>query len=523
MPVPAPPVDAIGYVRVSTAREDMISPDIQKAAITDWARRSGRRIVRWIVDLDATGRNFRRKVMKGVAAIEDGEVAEIVVYRYDRWGRRADDSLANIKRVENAGGAVVSATEPLDPETSIGKYNRTNSLALAEMQSGIIGDNWKAALASRVGRHLPATGTARFGYARRGRVPDPVHKNRYRVDTDDHDGERYEPDLKTGPVLEEMYSRYVAGQSGISLVHWLNGTGIRTVRNGTWSLQTLFNVLDSGFGAGLLRVHDPSCKCKRSKRGESTGPPCRRVVWLAGSQSPVISLETWEAYKQRRTALRKLPPRLRAAVYPLSGLLFCGECGDRLVITNDHGRIGTGYRCTRASHHRGCSGSYVRRKTAEDAVMAELARYAADIDARRRVTRAREKTATSARASRTRAAAQIVRTDKALARLVTQRALDDEMPAAAWEQSRSDLLAKRAEAEAVLGAAGETETLNAGDWLPVAAGLLRDWDTLPASRRRDLLAMVIARVMIYRTGVRQPPRIEVIPVWEMREASAEVQ
>src|ERR1017187_4799198 len=144
-PVPAAPVDAIGYVRVSLAREDMISPDIQKAAQIDWARRNGRRIVRWIVDLDATGRNLKRKIMQGVAAIEAGEAAEISVYRYDRWGRNAADSLANAARVEIAAANVVSVPEPLDPETSIGRYNRTNSFALAEMQSDIIGDNWKAA------------------------------------------------------------------------------------------------------------------------------------------------------------------------------------------------------------------------------------------------------------------------------------------------------------------------------------------------------------------------------------------
>ena len=113
--------------------------------------------------------------------------------------------------------------------------------------------------------------------------------------------------------------------------------------------------------------------------------------------------------------------------------------------------------------------------------------------------------------------------DKALVRLVTQRALDDEMPAAVYEQSRSDLLAKRAEAEATLSAAAETETLNAGDYLPVVSGLLREWDTLPASRRRDLLAKVIARIVVHKTGVRRPPRIEVVPVWEVPEVTAEEQ
>jgi site-specific DNA recombinase len=50
--VPSPGGRTVAYVRVSLEREDMISPDLQMLAITDYCKRRGYEIVRVIQDLD---------------------------------------------------------------------------------------------------------------------------------------------------------------------------------------------------------------------------------------------------------------------------------------------------------------------------------------------------------------------------------------------------------------------------------------------------------------------------------------
>ncbi len=257
----------------------MISPEIQKSAINNWARQNGRRIIGWVDDLDDTGRNFKRKITKAIDRIEIGEGSEIVVYRYDRWGRNAVESLANVHRVESVGGSVVSATEPLDPETAIGRYNRTNAFGLAELQSDIISDNWKAVMANRVSRQLTPSGSPRFGYRRVGRIPDALHnpssrvRRRYRIDPEDPD-ERYEPDPETARMLTEMYGRYISGWGYGRIAIWLNECGVHNSRGAPWSDVTVRNVLDAGFGAGFLQVHAGHCKCR--SRGS-----CRNRVRVA--------------------------------------------------------------------------------------------------------------------------------------------------------------------------------------------------------------------------------------------------
>lgn len=466
-PLPAGPVPAIGYLRVSMKREAMISPEIQRGAISDHARRSGRRIVDWIEDLDNTGRNFKRRVTAAIDRIEAGEAREILVYRFDRWGRNATESLANVFRVEKAGGQVVSATEPFDAETAVGKYTRTNAFALAEMQSDIIGENWAAAIASRVGRRLPGTGAPRFGYVRRGRIRREDEPTRFRRDPEDGE-ERYEVDPVTGPVLAEMYRRYNAGDGRSALLKWLNGTGALTVRGKPFGWRALFLVLDSGFGAGLLRIHDPECGCG----GKRLGHGCSNGVYVPGGHPAVIGMGEWEAYLARRREMRDVGPRSHDPAYPLSGLATCGLCRRRLSISHGMGRPGFAYRCQQWVQHQGCPGVWVQRTVLEDAVRAEVAKWARDIDAAAEAHRERESMRERARADVAGLEREVARLERMMAKSVRDQAADEVTPASVYETARREIAAERAERVAALAAARRADTRTAADFTPVAVGIL---------------------------------------------------
>lgn len=506
-PSPAGLIPVIGYIRVSRARAEMISPEIQKQATGDGARRAGRYVSVWIEDLDATGRNFTRDVQKAIKRVEEGPEKEIWVYRFDRWGRNATGSLANVHRVEQAGGRVVSATEPFDAETAIGKYTRTNAFALAEMQSDIIGDNWKAVLASRVARQLPGTGGPRFGYVRRGRVRREDDPKRFRSDPSDGP-ERYEKDPASSVVLAEAYHRYISGDGRSVMLRWLNGTGVTTVRGGRFGWRALFMILDSGFAAGLLRVHDPDCRCGGSLN------TCRNEAFAPGAHPPVITVTTWEAYRRRRQAMRKEGPRLHEPVYPLAGLVRCGTCGYRMSVSHAGRRPGFGYRCQRWVQHLGCPGVWVRRSVLEERVKQEVAKWAADIDAAAEASQGQEQARTRARADIEALEREIDRINRAVAKSVRDQSRDEETPASFWEEGRKEHLAERAELEKALEAARRAQRQDTTEVAPVAVGILEAWDILPAGRLRELLKVLIREVRVTRTGVRTPPDIRVIPVWE---------
>lgn len=513
--VPGEPIPAVGYIRVSMAREEMISPELQRAAISDWAARRGRVIVMWVEDLDKSGRNFRRRVQRAIAAIENGTAQEIVVWKFSRFGRQRLGWAVHLDRVESAGGELQSATEEVDARTAAGRFSRGMLAEVAAFESDRASEQWVDALRHRrESERLPAQGTPRFGYVRKGRIPIPGKPNHYIPDASDPAGERYEPHPELGQVLAGLYRSYVSGTAGSALVKQLNRAGIRTMRGGTWTQQSLYNYLDSGFAAGLLRIHRRDCRCKQPGR-------CRNVDYLLGAHEPVITKETWEAYRARRARMLKLPPRAVTPVYPTSGLMRCGHGGQNgvpphaLSSTNRHGQTGYAYYCKWAYDARGCPGVWVQRKHVEEAVHARLATWADDIDEQAGVTEATKAARVVARTDRERLSREMLSIDKALVRLTKDRVLRPaDMPETIYESTRQELLNERKELEAALVEAGEEEQANSADHLPVIRTLIEEWDTLAVGRKRDLLATLIRHIKVYRTGVRTPPRIVITPVWE---------
>lgn len=102
----------IGYIRVSTWKEEKISPELQKEAITQWARRTRRRIVAWIEDLDVSGRTFKRKIMQAIEHVEARRARGIAVWRYSRFGRDRVGNAINLARLEDIGGRLESPPNP---------------------------------------------------------------------------------------------------------------------------------------------------------------------------------------------------------------------------------------------------------------------------------------------------------------------------------------------------------------------------------------------------------------------------
>lgn len=498
---PADPVPAIGYIRVSWLQEEQISPDIQRAAIADWARRKGRRIVRWIEDLDVSGRTFHRKIMEGIEAVEAGEAKEIAVWKFSRFGRNRAGCAVNLGRINRVGGDLISATEEVDARTAVGKLTRGMLMELAAFESDRAGEQWAETHANRRARGLPPHGRPRFGYVRRGRVRDPLQPNRTIRDTADGE-ERYEVDPVTGPVLADAYRRYLAGEGARKITLWLNEGGWLGPRGRTWSVVQLLRVLDSGFGAGLLRTHDPDCGCGKQPKD------CRNVLYLPGAHEPVITPQEWDAYRNHRAHSARMPPRARVSPYPLTGRIWCGHCGKAMTIAMHHGTPGHRYICNGYLRHGVCAARSVLRSAVEDAVIQSLTSWADTIEAAPEATSLRPAEAAPDPAP---LKAEIERLNRALDRLTRQLALEL-VPEDSYRRTRDELLADRAAAEERLAVASEPSTPQPRDWVPVMRALAEEWPTLPVDARREMVAKVVESVQVFRTD-QSTAWVEITPVW----------
>ncbi|WP_326797485.1 recombinase family protein [Streptomyces sp. NBC_01808] len=516
----------LGYIRVSTYKEEQISPELQREAIEQWARRTGRRIIDWVIDLDVSGRHFKRRIVGAIERVEAGEARGIAVWRYSRFGRNRTGNAANLARLEAVGGQLESATEPIDARTAVGELQREMIFAFGNFESNRAGEQWTEAHDHRRSNGLPATGRPRFGYIwHPRRLPDG--KGGWILQR-----ERYEPDPELDGVNATLYDRYIAGEGFTKLVRYLNGAGYTTVNGNAWAVSTLARWMDSGFAAGLLRVHAADCPCD--------GRHCNRYDYIKGAHEPVIATtreaaaEKWRVYLKRRQAAQRMAPRELQGSYTLTGLMRCGRCRGacRIVAFSSKKRRirkpGYSVRCLKHSHagETVCKGVWSRRTVVEAAVFEWLAEGAADgIDAvPGEAERPRTPNGAAVRAKRrAKLEADHDQAEAAIARLMVDRAkAPDLYPEETFRVAKAELERDRDRAMEALGElkAEEEEGPTFQDCEPVVVGLLLEWTTLPTQARNAILRQLIRRVVLAPIesdgGDSDKPhyRYEVHPVWE---------
>jgi site-specific DNA recombinase len=513
----AAPVLSIGYIRVSMKREEMISPETQRAAIEHLAARTGRKIIDWVVDLDKTGRNFKRKITKAIDRVKAGEADEIIVWKFSRFGRDRYGNAVYLAELENAGGRLVSATEEVDADTATGRFQRGVLLEVSAFESDRAGETWAETYDYRVREGLPPLGRPRFGYKRLGRIPDEDDPQRTRHVKGEK--ERYAPDEDSGKLaLASAYHAYVAGDGFTLIARKLSADGWRTAYGNQFRAQAVRDMLDSGFGAGYLLLHDPDCRCKDKAR-------CRRKRYVRGSHEPVILEETWQAYLERRARVQDTPRRARTPVYPVSALVRCGHCRGAIV-PSGYGEGGAAvFTCSRHRHYRDCPGRPSLPVTRiVEAAREVLARWAQDLDEMARAEAARTHERHAAKGAIARLESELAKAEKELVGLARARAADDGvLPDEAWKRAAAEMRAERDRTAEDLRRAKAAQRVISADLLPVLVGVLDAWDHCSPAALNQELRYLIRRIVIYRTGERQrnrrghwelmPVRIEIVPAW----------
>lgn len=334
---------AVAYTRVSTKREEMISPELQAHEQDTYAKSHDIPIIERVEDLDLSGREFaRRSVDYIVKGVKEGRWNTVLLWKWSRWGRNLLQSRLYLAEVEQAGGEVIAVTEDFDTSTSIGKFSRDQMLVIAELQTNQMSETWKATHENRRRNGLPHTSAPRFGY----------------IYQKDRDG--YVLDPKSAPALKACYERYVNGEGLIQIVADLNANGYRSTRGNPFSRTSLAKVMDTGFAAGLIRERsNPGSEDANRKSITSFD------VWRKGAHKAIVSMETWERYRDKRIANALKAPRHRVAVHTLSGLVCCKMCKKIMVSGSSGSRNLHGWRCTKRQANKSCPGATVRNKLVE--------------------------------------------------------------------------------------------------------------------------------------------------------------
>jgi DNA invertase Pin-like site-specific DNA recombinase len=121
------------YVRVSSRRQ---KTDSQRAEIEQWLARHGfdSSSVLWFED-QKTGKTLKREAFEQLqAAIFEGRVKTVVVWKLDRISRRLKDGIATLANWCERGVRVVSVTQQIDLSGAVGSMIASVMFGLAEIE-----------------------------------------------------------------------------------------------------------------------------------------------------------------------------------------------------------------------------------------------------------------------------------------------------------------------------------------------------------------------------------------------------
>lgn len=495
-----PPGRAVAYIRVSAVGdrgEDLISPELQRFEIDQYAARKNLEVVAEVRDIDKSGRSFtKRRVAQVIEAIRAGEYQTVILWKWSRWGRNLRESLIHLATVETAGGTVRAATEDFDPSTSVGRFTRDQMLLIAQLQSDQIGDSWRETHAKRRRDGLPHITHQRFGYryAKGSKKEGTVS--------------RYEKEEHEAKALKDAYERIAAGTvtfRGLA-AEWNEG-GLQTPAGALWTPTSLGRMLDTGFGAGLLR--------SRSNPRSGKSSLAAFDVWQPGAHEAVIDEELWQAYRDRRAENANLPPRLVNAKFALTGLMWCGLCED----AGNPRRMASMHSAWTCTLQRDTAAHRPVNVQDHIAMAAVLAWAEAEIETRD----AAAVTAGAARRARVaKATGDAERLDARLAVLTKRRRnltlqLADADEGVDLDEVRQLLAdtAKEAESVRMALAAAKAEASEGDDGLlRMFQGLRDEWAGLEPNRHRAALRALLAKVLVY-PGPRRHTRstVKLLPRW----------
>lgn len=447
---------ALGLIRVSKEREGMTSPDVQRHAIEEYARTTGHRVTEWVEGIDESGSRARSawwpKLDESLTRLEAGEFDAIIVWKFSRTSRNRLKWAVALDRADKLGGALLSATEPIDTTTSHGRLARGMVGEFNAYQAELIGDTWREAHARRFREGKPINGKPRFGYA-------------YDTET-----KSFHPDPINGPILAETYRRYIAGESIYSLTQWLNdgpavpSPGYSAKASQEWGAYTVRRILNSGFAAGYI-----------SYRGQER----------KGIHEPLITDEEWDAYQVARDS-RRSKPRTERSTYSFSGMVWCA-CGSKM-----HGQMmGTPlakrYRCAAAITARRHSGGNVSESVVDAAVYAFLVKHS---------KRLREETARQLKLKpaalpdrRTAILKKLAEVDARQERLA-ESMIDDRIPLATYERIRDKLTAEAQTLNAEL----KKHTVRSAAPRRIDPEILARWGDIEPHEKRELVKTIVRRI-----------------------------
>ncbi|MFH1485522.1 MAG: recombinase family protein [Chloroflexota bacterium] len=396
------------------------------------------------------------------------EFTVLVVQHLEDLGQDAREVVQHILELEDLGSRVVcldgSAEEPLARGLKAWTLRKRKQTMAERVKEG---------MRSKAIRGL-GLGKTPFGY---------------RIGLD----HRFETIPEEAAIVQLIYRLYVEGRLGIRLVaRHLNERGIRTRKGQRWSTVSIRDIL---------------------RNRSYLGTYSRFGIRVPGNHHPIIKDDVYRKAQQRlgarhRARGKSSPPFL------LSGLLFCGYCGNRMIGVSRHqtwvrrsdGSTASAhyryYQCSSRTNQSVCHYHTKRSQVLEDMVLSDLMGYLEagrleELLAKKSAPTV-DKSASELKRLKARRRTLERRFERYLDQAADEIISNEQLRAASGRiiEAQRELQKKVAELQEKAGR--QTERSQQKEQLVNALEKLTGrWEQLTASARKALLQQVLERVVAY--------------------------
>lgn len=332
---------AAAYIRVSTQEQAEFSPEAQRKAIEQYAKRQNMELLEEHIYVDEGFSGRKAEKRPGFMAMIQAAKAKpkpfdcIIVHRFDRFARNREDSVvykALLKKEQNI--RVISVTEPLE-EDKFSVILESMLEAMAEYYSLNLADEVRKGMKEKAERG-GFQGKPPIGYqvVEKGSPPHVVEDE--------------------ANIIRYIFQQFIEEQKECSAIaKALNEMGYSTRNHNAFETRGIEYILRNPMYCGDIRWNYQANNRIKSQ-----------AEWIIsqGTHPPIVGKDKWQQAqelldKRNRNKNKKSRPQ-REYRHFLSGLLRCGYCGGAMTYINTHGY--TYYRCNKRIKGSCSHSNYIR-------------------------------------------------------------------------------------------------------------------------------------------------------------------
>lgn len=301
-----------GYVRVSTDKQEELSPDSQAKLLKDFAHKNGIIISKIFYELGVSGRKAEKRPefqkMIAMAKSSDHPVDAILVWKFSRFARNQEESIVYkslLKKKHNVD--VISVSEPLVD----GPFG-----SLIERIIEWMDEYYSVRLSGEVTRGMTEK-AKRGGYQAR----PPLG---YRI------AERGKPPViveEEAEIIRIIFQKYaLEGMGMFDIARYLNLCGFKTSHGKEFERRSVEYILENPTYCGMIRWN-------RTVNETNEIRPKDEWIIADGQQPAIISKGLFDRAAARRNMEYKPKGSRPSSTYRhwLSGLVKCPVCGRTMI------------------------------------------------------------------------------------------------------------------------------------------------------------------------------------------------